>query len=399
MAHLHERTLQPLPATSMGLRKVSPLRAVVKQICCHTRKSDPIPTPATPAQSVSTQLRETVSVVPDVISRPSTGDNDDIASTPPQQTEGSSSSQGSSTNELVDNANSDAEVPPQLNGSNNNGFGNNENSNAEVPAPSHGPTHEITNQIEDPGQHEQRPPAPILAIGSVTLTQQSAPSDAMGVVFQDAEMTFTLQAPGEPVKAVTIDSWTLTPSAAPGGVHVFQNAETAFAMHTVSEAAPAPAVNTLAGPPAYAPPAQTPAAVVHNANAILTLNAMTFTASPTADHEVLFNAQTTLTVHMGEATTVESHGISAMMSDGLPRLAVSSVVQEQSQAAIDGVNAATAVSSISTTSQASETANEAPSETPAEVANAIETSTGGSKRVTHPSVICIISVAFACLLL
>ncbi|KAM3421566.1 hypothetical protein BST61_g1953 [Cercospora zeina] len=366
-----------------------------------TRKNDPAPTPATPAQPVGTQLRETGSAVPDAISRPSTGENEDIASTPPQQTEGSPSLQNGMAND---------EVPPQSNGSNNDSSGTNGNSdgevrppshgndsasgNGEVPAPSHGPVQEDTDQSQDSGQQEQRPPAPILAIGSVTLTQQPAPSGATGVVFQDAEMTLTLQAPGESVKAVTIDSWTLTPSAAPGGVHVFQNGETAFTVHTVSIANPAPGLNTPADSPAQAPPA-TPAAVMHNANAILTLNAMTLTASPAADHEVLFNAQTTVTVHMGEAVIVESHEISAMMSDGLPRLAVSSVVQEQSQTSMDGVDATTAVSSRSSASQTTE----APSGTPTHSPSAIEVHTGGSERATHPSMICIISIAFACLLL
>ncbi|PPJ51440.1 hypothetical protein CBER1_09148 [Cercospora berteroae] len=247
-----------------------------------------------------------------------------------------------------------------------------------------------------PGQHEQQPPAPILAIGSITLTQQPANPVATGVVFQDAKVTITIQvpAPGESAKAVTIDSWTLTPSAAPGGGHVFQNAETAFTVHAAPQANPTPNDN--------APPAQTPATVMHEANAILTLNSMTLTASPAADHEVLSNAQTTITIHMGEVATVESHEISAVMSDGLPRLAVSSVTQDQSETSGDDVSAAAAASSSSTVSQANAATNvatngatsEAPSET-----SAVGISTGGSERAIPSLTICIISIAFACLLL
>ncbi|PIA98032.1 hypothetical protein CB0940_06437 [Cercospora beticola] len=362
-----------------------------------TQKYDPVSTPATPAHPVGSQLSETPSAVPDVISRPSTGDDDDDSRpAPPQQNEGSSSAQP----QQGENRPAGSPNRPS-NGSNNSGPEDKGNSNDEVPRPSHAPIFGNTNGNQNFGQHEQQPPAPILAIGSITLTQQPANPVATGVVFQDAKTTITIQVPasGESAKAVTIDSWTLTPSTAPGGEHVFQNAETAFTVHAAPQANPTPDDNArpgqpVANAPAQAPPAQTPAAVMHEANDILTLNSMTLTASPAADHEVLFNAVTTITIHMGEAATVEFHEISAVMSDGLPRLAVSSVMQKQSETRVDGVAAATAASSSSTVSQASAATSEAPSET-----STVGIPTGGSERAIPSLTICIISIAFACLLL
>ncbi|GIZ37336.1 hypothetical protein CKM354_000078600 [Cercospora kikuchii] len=358
-----------------------------------TQKYDPVSTPATPAHPVGTQLSETPSAVPDVISRPHTGDDDESTpAAPPQQNEGSSSARPQQ------GENHPAGSPNRpSNGSNNVGSGNQGNQNGEVPQPSHAPIQGDANAGQNSGQHEEQPPAPILAIGSMTLTQQPANPLATSVVFQDAKTTIIVQvpAPGGSAKAVTIDSWTLTPSAAPGGEHVFQNAETAFTVHAAPQANPTPNDNDNVAP------AQTPAAAMHDANAILTLNSMTFTASPAADHEVLFNAQTTITIHMGEAATVESHEISAVMSDGLPRLAVSSVMQKQSETRIDGVAAATAASSTSPASQASaatSVATKATGEAPSET-SAVGSSTGGSEHVIPSLIISIISIAFACFLL
>ncbi|KAI5360956.1 hypothetical protein Slin15195_G088660 [Septoria linicola] len=229
-----------------------------------------------------------------------------------------------------------------------------------------------TMQLQSQQEQKQAPPNRVMAIGSVTLTQQPSGSGAPGQILQNAYLTITVTLPKGQVgpAPVTIGSWTLTPTIGAGGHYILQNAETAL---TVQQMTPAIPPHDSPGPAGLPSTTPEPAVELHDANAILTINSIALTASPAADYEVLYDAQTTVTTSHGAAITMGPHVISVVNSNGLARLAVSSLSEQKQNA--NSTKIAKGKSSTATSSLVSAETSNAPASI--ETSGAFRRSPGG----------------------